>query len=44
MKLQHIALSTLLLVSPALYAANKTLDAAIGAGVGAAIGNEVGGR
>ncbi len=44
MKLQHLALSALLVTSPALYAGNKTLDAAIGAGVGAAIGNEVGGR
>jgi hypothetical protein len=44
MKLQHIALSAALLFSPALYADNKTLDVAIGAGVGAAIGNEVGGR
>ncbi len=44
MKLQYIALSASLLFAPALYADNKTLDIAIGAGVGAVIGNEVGGR
>ena len=44
MKLHHIALSAALLFSPTLYADNKTLEAAVGAGIGAAIGNEVGGR
>ena len=44
MRLGFIAFSAALVFAPNLYADNKTLEAAVGAGVGAAIGNEVGGR
>lgn len=44
MKLLNVALTAAILFSPALYADNKTLETAVGAGIGAAIGNEVGGR
>ncbi len=44
MKAQHLVITAALLFSANLYADNKVLETAVGAGIGAAIGNEVGGR
>lgn len=44
MKAHHLVISAALLFSANLYADNKVLETAVGAGIGAAIGNEVGGR